>query len=220
MPRNIYGPDHESFRESVREFVERSLKPRAEEMLALKVIPRDIWVTAGKQGLLGLDIPEQYGGAGADDYLFNAISAEEIAKFNAAASSCFGIHSDVCHALELAMEKGRGGQAYFVSDGADSTLKQVISGLLQTRAIEPPSASAPLPVAWAMASLMEWIWRTFSRHGEPPLTRQMLRLIGKPFTLDISKAQRELGYQPVISWAQGIQAMYVATQDSTQRMKR
>ncbi len=96
MPRNIYGPDHESFRESVREFVERSLKPRAEEMLALKVIPRDIWVTAGKQGLLGLDIPEQYGGAGADDYLFNAISAEEIAKFNAAASSCFGIHSDVC----------------------------------------------------------------------------------------------------------------------------
>ena len=39
MPRNIYGPDHESFRESVREFVERSLKPRAEEMLALKVIP-------------------------------------------------------------------------------------------------------------------------------------------------------------------------------------
>lgn len=96
MPRNIYGPDHESFRESVREFVERSLKPRAEEMLALKVIPRDIWLTAGKQGLLGLDIPEQYGGAGADDYLFNAISAEEIAKFNAAASSCFGIHSDVC----------------------------------------------------------------------------------------------------------------------------
>ena len=80
MPRNLYGPDHEAFRAVAAEFVERSLKPRAEEMLAAKSI----------------DIPEEFGGAGADDYLFNAISAEELSKFNAAVSSCFGIHSDVC----------------------------------------------------------------------------------------------------------------------------
>lgn len=75
---------------------------------------------------------------------------------------------NVCHAVELAMQKGRGGEAYFVSDGADSTLKQVISSLLQTRAIEPPRASAPLPVAWVMASVMEWMWRALSPPGEPP----------------------------------------------------
>jgi nucleoside-diphosphate-sugar epimerase len=40
---------------------------------------------------------------------------------------------NVCHALELAVEKGRGGEAYFISDGADSTLKEVISVFLQTR---------------------------------------------------------------------------------------
>jgi nucleoside-diphosphate-sugar epimerase len=114
---------------------------------------------------------------------------------------------NVCHALELAIEKGRGGEAYFVSDDADSTLKRVISGLLQTRSIAAPRASAPLPVAWAMASVMEWMWRTFSRPGEPPITRQMLRLIGKPFTLDIGKAQRELGFRPVVTWEEGIKAM-------------
>jgi alkylation response protein AidB-like acyl-CoA dehydrogenase len=96
MPRNIYDADHESFRESVREFVERTLKPRAEEMLDSKQIARDIWREAGRQGLLGLDIPEEFGGAGAGDYRFNAVSAEEISAFNAATSSCFGIHSDVC----------------------------------------------------------------------------------------------------------------------------
>lgn len=80
----------------MREFVERTLKPRAEEMLESKVIPRDIWKEAGRQGLFGLDIPEEFGGAGADDYRFNAIAAEELAAFNAAVSSCFGIHSDVC----------------------------------------------------------------------------------------------------------------------------
>ncbi|MDQ2756080.1 MAG: acyl-CoA dehydrogenase family protein [Actinomycetota bacterium] len=96
MPRHVYEDDHDAFRSSVREFVERSLVPRAEEMIRLKSIPRDIWQEAGKQGLFGLDIPEEFGGAGADDYRFNAVAAEEIAKFNAAVSSCFGIHSDVC----------------------------------------------------------------------------------------------------------------------------
>ena len=57
MPRNVYTEDHEAFRASVREFVERTLKPRAEEMLESKVIPRDIWKEAGRQGLFGLDIP-------------------------------------------------------------------------------------------------------------------------------------------------------------------
>lgn len=114
---------------------------------------------------------------------------------------------NVCLAVELAIEKGRGGEAYFVSDGVDSTLKQVISGLLQTRSVDVPRASAPLPIAWAMAFIMEWMWRTFARPGEPPITRQMLRLIGKPFTLDIGKAQRELGYRPEVTWEQGIKGM-------------
>jgi nucleoside-diphosphate-sugar epimerase len=117
---------------------------------------------------------------------------------------------NVCHALELAINRGRGGEAYFVSDEADSTLKEVISGLLRTRGVDPPQASAPLAMAWPMAIAMEWIWRTFSRKGEPPLTRQMLRLIGEPFTLDITKAQRELGYRPVMTREQGLQGMGVA----------
>ncbi|KAB7743267.1 acyl-CoA dehydrogenase [Nostocoides sp. F2B08] len=96
MPRNVYSPDHEAFRDSVREFVQRSLVPRAEQMLEAKSIDRDIWVEAGKQGFLGLDIPEEYGGAGAEDYRFNAVFAEEISRFNAAVASCFGIHADVC----------------------------------------------------------------------------------------------------------------------------
>ena len=96
MPRNIYGPDHEAFRESVREFVERTLKPVAEQMIKDKVIERGIWIEAGKQGFFGLNIPEEFGGAGVDDYRFNAVFGEEISKFTASAASCFGIHADIC----------------------------------------------------------------------------------------------------------------------------
>ena len=117
---------------------------------------------------------------------------------------------NVCHALDLAARRGRGGESYFVSDGSDSTLKEVISGLLHTRGNDPPRASAPLPVAWAMASVMEWVWRRFARAGEPPITRQMLRLIGAPFTVDIDKARLALGYSPVVTRELGLQAMRAA----------
>jgi len=94
MPRNLYSADHEAFRQSAREFVERSLKPRAEQFLEARVIDRAAWLEAGKQGLLGLEVPEVYGGSGAQDFRFNTVLTEELSKFNAAASSCFGIHCD------------------------------------------------------------------------------------------------------------------------------
>lgn len=96
MPRNVYTEDHEAFRSSVREFIDRHMRPRAEEMIRDKTIPREIWKAAGDMGLFGLDIPEEFGGAGAEDYRFNAIAAEEYAKFTAATATCFGIHADVC----------------------------------------------------------------------------------------------------------------------------
>ena len=95
MPRNIYDEDHEAFRASVKEFVDRNLTPRAEEMIREHTIPRDLWLEAGKQGFFGLTIPEEFGGAGIDDYRFNAVLAEELSKFTAAVASCFGIHSDI-----------------------------------------------------------------------------------------------------------------------------
>jgi alkylation response protein AidB-like acyl-CoA dehydrogenase len=98
MPRNIYEEDHEALRASAREFIERTMKPRVEEMIEAKSIARDMWREAGKQGFFGFDIPEEFGGAGVDDYRFNAVLAEEWGRFNAAVSSCFGIHADVCPA--------------------------------------------------------------------------------------------------------------------------
>lgn len=145
------------------------------------------------------------------DHMIEAVKAGRFRWVGDGSQAMSTAHVDnVCHALELAIHNGRGGEAYFVSDGSDSTLKDVMSGLLLTRAVDPPRASAPLPVAWIMASVMEWIWRVFDRSGEPPVTRQMLRLIGESFTVDIGKAQRELGYRPVTSRDQGLRAMRAA----------
>ncbi|WP_121257198.1 acyl-CoA dehydrogenase family protein [Nocardioides ferulae] len=107
MKRSIYDEDHEAFRGSVREFLERSVIPHVEQHAEAKALPREFWLEAGKQGFLGLEIPEEYGGAGAGDYRFNAVLLEELNKVNAALGSCVGIHADITapYLVELGTEE-------------------------------------------------------------------------------------------------------------------
>jgi nucleoside-diphosphate-sugar epimerase len=114
---------------------------------------------------------------------------------------------NVCYAAMLASNSGKGGLAYFVSDGKDGTLRQVVTDLLATQGTAAPQGQVPFSVAWFMAGLMEMVWRGLSLKGEPPMTRQMLRMIGMPFTLDISRARSDLGYRPIVTWHQGIDSM-------------
>ncbi|WP_131114805.1 NAD-dependent epimerase/dehydratase family protein [Lichenihabitans psoromatis] len=118
------------------------------------------------------------------------------------------IHVDnLVDALILAADHGKGGEAYFVADAEDGTLKSVIGGLLATRCVNGGDKSIGFGTAWTMAGIMGAIWRTFRLRGEPPITRQMLRLIGQPFTISTDKAKCDLGYAPRVSWKQGIEQM-------------
>ena len=80
MERTLYDDDHEAFRGSVKEFLDRQVRPHLEDYQEAHALPREFWLEAGKQGLLGLEVPEEYGGTGAGDYRFNAVLTEELAK--------------------------------------------------------------------------------------------------------------------------------------------
>jgi alkylation response protein AidB-like acyl-CoA dehydrogenase len=95
MKRTVYTEDHEAFRASARAWVDREIRPRMEEFIEAKAFPRDTWISAGKQGFLGLEIPEAFGGSDAQDYRFNAVLSEELSSVSAALSSCMGIHADI-----------------------------------------------------------------------------------------------------------------------------
>ncbi|MGN6252698.1 MAG: acyl-CoA dehydrogenase family protein [Marmoricola sp.] len=95
MERTIYDADHESFRESVREFLDREVVPNLEAYEENHGLTREFWLAAGKQGFLGLEVPEEYGGSEAGDYRFNAVLTEELAKVNMTLASCVGIHADI-----------------------------------------------------------------------------------------------------------------------------
>jgi acyl-CoA dehydrogenase len=94
LKRRLYGPDHEAFRETVRTFLAKEATPHYEKWEADGVVSRDAWLAAGRQGLLGLAVPEEYGGGGHDDYRFAAVLAEEFARAGVAGLAV-GLHNDV-----------------------------------------------------------------------------------------------------------------------------
>jgi alkylation response protein AidB-like acyl-CoA dehydrogenase len=95
VQRRMFHADHEAFRDTMRAFVDRSLRPNTARHAVEHRIDRDCWLEAGRAGLLGLEVPEEFGGSGATDYRYNTVFNEELARFGAAYASCFGIHADV-----------------------------------------------------------------------------------------------------------------------------
>jgi alkylation response protein AidB-like acyl-CoA dehydrogenase len=93
--RTLFTDDHEDFRSSVAEFLRREVLPEVESYAARKALPRAFWHAAGRAGLLGLEVPEEFGGSAAGDYRFNAVLLEELSKVNASLASCVGIHADI-----------------------------------------------------------------------------------------------------------------------------
>jgi alkylation response protein AidB-like acyl-CoA dehydrogenase len=97
MRRTLYDDTHELFRESFREFVEREMVPHNERWEEERIVDRSFYRRAGERGFLCMAAPEEYGGAGADDFRFNAIQAEEITRAGVYASGVGLLtHNDLC----------------------------------------------------------------------------------------------------------------------------
>jgi acyl-CoA dehydrogenase len=78
MRRTIFTPEHDMFRATARAFFEKECAPHLEEWEAAGVADRAIWKKAGEAGLLGWEVPEEFGGSGIRDFRYNAIIAEEM----------------------------------------------------------------------------------------------------------------------------------------------
>ncbi|MFZ2176478.1 MAG: acyl-CoA dehydrogenase family protein, partial [Rhodococcus sp. (in: high G+C Gram-positive bacteria)] len=96
MPQPFYDADHEAFRDIVREFVNREVTPNLDRWEDERSTGRDVWKSAGAHGILGIRVPEEFGGGGMRDYRFRCVVQEELARVGAAAlASGFSINEDI-----------------------------------------------------------------------------------------------------------------------------
>lgn len=93
IPRTLFSPEHEAFRDSARRFMEQEVKPRDEKWQEQGYVDRDVWLKAGGNGFLCMSMPEEYGGAGADR-LYSMVLLEEQARANIS-SLGWGLHSEI-----------------------------------------------------------------------------------------------------------------------------
>ena len=92
---DLFGPEHEELRAQVRSFVEKELRPHAQEWEAAESFPRAIFKRVGDLGFFGLKYPEDVGGSG-PDYLADAVVTEELARCGSAGvSASLGGHKDL-----------------------------------------------------------------------------------------------------------------------------
>lgn len=94
MRREIFGDEHDLFREQVRRFVQAEVEPLVPKWNEAGMSDRETWRRAGQEGFLGVNAPEEYGGAGAD-FVYSAIVIEELA-YARAHGLHVPLHSDIC----------------------------------------------------------------------------------------------------------------------------
>ncbi|MFI7384636.1 acyl-CoA dehydrogenase family protein [Streptomyces sp. NPDC049813] len=80
MRRTVFNEDHEAFRETLRAFIEAEVVPHYDEWFQQGVVPRELYAKMAELGLFGINVPEEYDGAGLDTHKFEAIQYEETAR--------------------------------------------------------------------------------------------------------------------------------------------
>jgi alkylation response protein AidB-like acyl-CoA dehydrogenase len=94
VERDIFTEEHAAFRDLVRLFIAKEIAPHHEQWERDGMVSRDVWLAAGRTGLLGIEIDEKYGGGGLQDYRYYLILGEELARTGMHGPG-FGVHNDI-----------------------------------------------------------------------------------------------------------------------------
>ena len=102
--------------------------------------------------------------------------------------------ANLCDALHQAMQYTQSGCILNISDSEPVDFRVFMSERLKVSGFRVPTLSVPRKLAWGLGAFTETGWKYLPMPGKPPLVREMVRLMGFPFTVSIERAKRELGY--------------------------
>ncbi|MBM4781361.1 MAG: NAD-dependent epimerase/dehydratase family protein [Archangiaceae bacterium] len=111
---------------------------------------------------------------------------------------------NLVHALVLALEKGRAGRVYFVSDGDPVPFRDFVTELLETQHVKAPTREVPRWLAKGLTSVSSLVETVSGGKNPGPLPLQTFALMAHEVTVNDARAREELGYAPVMARATGL----------------
>ena len=106
MRRTVFNEDHEAFRQTLREFINAEVVPNYQKWYEAGIVPREFYYKLAELGLFGIEVPEEYGGAGITSFKYSAIQTEELALAGVSFGGS-GVHVALClpYVLKLGTEE-------------------------------------------------------------------------------------------------------------------
>ncbi len=165
------------------------LAARDESFRTISLRPASVW---GKGDLIDRIVGKaanlnQFGWFDQGDYLFSTCNIYNL-----------------CAAVQKALLSKASRESFFISDGPPVSFRQWMSRRLLAGHYKVPTLSIPRFLAWPLARFTENGWNYLPLRGEPPLIREMVHLMAHPFSVSITKAQEQLGYEPLYGMEEGM----------------
>jgi alkylation response protein AidB-like acyl-CoA dehydrogenase len=95
MRRTVFNEDHEAFRQTLRDFIQAEVVPNYQSWFDAGIVPRDFYFKLAELGIFGIEVPEEYGGAGIESFKYSAIETEETARAGVTFGA-YGAHVALC----------------------------------------------------------------------------------------------------------------------------
>ncbi|MEM7028687.1 MAG: NAD-dependent epimerase/dehydratase family protein [Chloroflexota bacterium] len=124
---------------------------------------------------------------------------------------------NLIYAIGLTLKSDQGGEVYFINDGPKISLKSFITQAVATRGMTVPDKNFPGAIARPLATVIEGSWKFLGRTDKPPMTILEVGFFTAETTFSIAKAQRELGYSPIVERDEGLAQLANGGQDANKK---
>jgi len=178
------------YSETKAEAEQRVLAANAEGFATLSIRPRFVWGPGDTTVL-----PQILEAANAGAWLWMAKGRSRTSTTHVA---------NLVDALLAALERGPGGEAYFVADEGTRTMREFVEALAATRGVQLRNVSVPGFVGRGLAATVERLWDLLGREKQPPITRLGAAMMSTTVTVRTDKARRLLGWEPTVSVEAGM----------------
>ena len=178
------------YAETKAEAERRVLSANADGFATLSIRPRFVWGPGDTTVL-----PQILEAANAGVWLWMAKGRSRTSTTHVA---------NLVEALLIAIERGPGGEAYFVADEGTRTMREFVEALAATRGVRLRDVSVPGWVGRGLAATVEGLWHLMRRDKQPPITRLGAAMMSTTVTVRTDKARRLLGWEPTVTVDEGM----------------